>query len=121
MVEVTIQEVRNGLPTYKGLQDTQIETAIDIAKGILYGINEDWEQHPKAETCLLQQSLSQTLKLHFPHSEDSTRSLDLQVYEMLTSMWSSSSMVNKKTGFAKSINPTPVIDSDVKYRISKRR
>ncbi|MCE7699687.1 MAG: hypothetical protein K8E24_013040 [Methanobacterium paludis] len=98
---VLVADVKKMLPNYSGLQDDQIQEAIDVASSYLDGVNKDWADMPKADTIWKLASVSFTLKLHFPQNVDAYNSLDNNVMDMVNSMWSSANMINKKTGYCR--------------------
>ncbi len=105
MALIAVEDVREALPSYQGLTDNQIASAIDDAEAYLDGVNPDWRTMANAPKILKLASASMTLQLHFPQSADSFTALDRKVAEMLTSMWSSSFMLRKKTRFGRVVNP----------------
>lgn len=102
---VTADDIKGMLPTYQGLTDDQITEAIELAKSFCYGINENWESLPDYENILKLAAVAQTLELHFPQNVNAYDSLNRKVMEMLTSIWSSSNMVKRKTRFVKVVEP----------------
>lgn len=106
---VSIQDVREALDDYPDLKDNKIKKGIDMASDVLYGINPDWETHPNHENAHLQASIAQTLILHFPQNSNNYQFMMQQSAEMISSLWSSSFMLRRKSGFARVINP---VDED---------
>lgn len=106
MVSVTEQEVRDSLDQYPDLVSSKIETAISVAEGKMAGWNPDWEQKPKAKEGLLLCAVAQTLLLHFP--DGNYDSMFQSAAEMVTSLWSSSFMLNKKKRFCGRVGASEV-------------
>lgn len=106
MVDVTVAQIREMLNQYSDLSDNKIERAITQAKGILKGWNPEWETRENAFDALLQAAMAQTLTLHFPQDSTLYDPMFQKAAEMITSMWSSSFMLNKKKKFFRVINPT---------------
>lgn len=102
---VTAADIKGMLPSYQGLTDDQIEEAIELAKSFCYGVNENWEDLPDYENILKLASVAQTLELHFPQNVNAYESLNRKVVQMLTSVWSSSDMIKRKTRFVKVVEP----------------
>ena len=102
---VTVADVKELLPAYKGLSDTQIEKSIENAEAYLDGINPDWVNLAKADTILTFAAASITLQLHFPQNVNAYTALDNKVMEMLQSMWNSANMYKKKGRFVRIVNP----------------
>lgn len=103
---VTVADVKECLPSYKGLSDTQIAKAIENAEAYLDGINPDWVNLAKADTILTFAAASITLQFHFPQNVNAYEALDRKVMEMLQSMWNSANMFKKKGRFARVVNVT---------------
>jgi len=117
---ITVEDVQKALPKYAKLDETQIETAIDLASGYLVGVNADWERHPECDKALLLASISMTLKLHFPQQVETFNALDNNVVEMLTSVWSSSLMKKNKNRYMRIVGERDDCEGK-KYIIAKGR
>lgn len=105
-MNVTVSDVKKMLNEYPDLDDNKVERAISMAKGLLYGWNPEWETKTNAEDALLTSAMAQTLVLHFPQNASLYDPMFQKSAEMVTSMWSSSFMLNKKKKFFKVINPS---------------
>ncbi len=105
VIRPTTVDIRNSIPAYKGLTDPQINTAIDDARAYLDGLNPDWRRLASAYNVWKLASVSMTLQLHFPQASEAYTALDKKVVEMVTSMWSSSFMLRKRTRFCRLVNP----------------
>ena len=115
---VTVDDVKKLLPNYANLNDDQIESAIQIARGYLSGVNADWVTHAEADSALLLASASFTLKAHFPQSVNTFTALDNQVADILASMWSSSNMQKNKNMFTGCVGKRHENCDNAKYIIA---
>lgn len=105
-VEVTVEDIRTALDDYPDLKDSKIVDGIDQAKGTLYGVNPDWENHGNAYRALKKASIAQTLILHFPHDANNFQYMMQEACEMVASLWSSSFMLKRKSGFCRGFKPS---------------
>lgn len=99
----TVDEIKDDLKTYKGLQDSIIESAIRESELFLNGVNPDWKtQYHDFEDIWRYATRGFTLQALFPNGNYDSIKADAK--EMVTSNWSSSFMQKRKSGFIRRID-----------------
>jgi hypothetical protein len=99
----TIEEIKDDLKAYKGLQDNLIESAIRDSELFLNGINPNWKTlFDDSEDIWRYASKAFALQAHFPQQDYDSMKADAK--EMISSNWSSSFMVKRKSGFCRRID-----------------